>query len=95
MPRMRRAAIERRQRTQLALGVWQWLQGAAYESLSQGTKWDLLILTTHERDACAFWRRICEAVESGEIEVSLDKVHRAGDEPLLADQAIARRAECG
>jgi hypothetical protein len=89
MPRMRRSAIERRQRPQLALEVWQWLaEGKPYESLQTGTKWDLLVLPSHDRD----WRdRICEAVEAGEIEISADKIHRMGDEPLLP--AIVNRGQ--
>jgi hypothetical protein len=84
MPRMRRAAIKRRQKPQLALGVWEWLQGKPYETLSQGTKWDLLILTTRERDACKFWRRVREAVLSDELEVSPDVLHRAGEAAVIA-----------
>jgi hypothetical protein len=89
MPRLRRSARERRQRPQLALEVWQWLaDGKPYESLQTGTKWDLLVLPSHDHH----WRdRVREAVENGEIEVSADKIHRMGDEPLLP--AIVNRGQ--
>jgi hypothetical protein len=84
MPRMRRTAIEKRQKPQLALGVWEHLNGKPYEELSVGTKWDLLVLPTCEPNESAFWKRIREAVENGELEVAVDKVHRIGDPPLVA-----------
>jgi hypothetical protein len=88
MPRLRRSARERRQQPQLAAEVWEWLQGKLYERLQTGTKWDLLVLPSHDHD----WRdRICEAVEAGEIEISADKIHRMGDEPLLP--AIVNRGQ--
>ena len=88
MPRLRRAARQRRQRPQLAAEVWEWLQGKPYESLQTGTKWDLLVLPSCDRD----WReRVREAVEAGEIEISADKIHRMGDEPLLP--AIVNRGQ--
>jgi hypothetical protein len=89
MPRMRRAALARRERPQLAAEVWEWLQGKPYESLQTGTKWDLLVLPSHDRDWCD---RVRQAVENGEIELSADKIHRMGDEPLLKP-AIANRGQ--
>jgi hypothetical protein len=38
-----------------------------------------------------YWERIREAVENGEVEVSEDKIHRIGDEPLLQEKAPARQ----
>jgi hypothetical protein len=87
MPRLRRAARERRQRPQLAAGVWEWLQGKPYEQLSIGTKWDLLILPSRRE----YWKRIREAVANGEIEVSEDKIHCVGDEPPLQEKAAAKQ----
>jgi hypothetical protein len=85
MPRMRRAAIERRQRPQLALGVWQYITGEkTYEELSVGTKWDLLMLPNGPE----YWERVLQAVESGQIEVSEDKIHRIDDEPLLPERRV-------
>src|SRR5438477_13190618 len=89
MPRLRRSARERRQQPQLAAELWEWLQGKPYERLQTGTKWDLLVLPSHDHD----WRyRVREAVENGEIEVSAGKVHRMGDEPLFKT-AIANRGQ--
>jgi hypothetical protein len=83
MPRMRRAALERRQRPQLALGVWQYVSGQkTYEELPVGTKWDILVLGRGGRE---YWERLREAVENGEIEVSEDKIHCISDEPLLSE----------
>jgi len=83
MPRLRRAARERRTRPELAQGVWEWLRGCPYDDLPEGNKWDLLILETHEHDIDAFWDAIYAAVESGEIAVSPTKQHCFGDRPLL------------
>ena len=62
MPRLRRAARERRTRPELAQGVWEWLRGRPYDDLAEGNKWDLLILETHEHDIDAFWDAIYAAV---------------------------------
>ena len=80
MPRMRRAALARRERPQMAAEVWAWLQGKPYESLQTGTKWDLLVLPSHDRN----WReRIREAVAAGQIAIDVDKIHRMSDPPLI------------
>jgi hypothetical protein len=79
MPRLRRAARERRQRPQLALGVWQVISGQkTYEELTERDKWNYLIL----RGDAAYWARIREAVADGSIEISAEKDHYANDPPL-------------
>jgi hypothetical protein len=68
--------------------VWQYITGEKnYDELAVGTKWDLLVLPGGRE----YWERIREAVENGEVEVSEDKIHRIGDEPLLQEKAAARQ----
>jgi hypothetical protein len=82
MPRLRRAARERRQRPQLALGVWQYISGQkTYDKLSVATKWDLLVLPGGRE----YLERLREAVENDELEISEEKIHCMSDAPLLED----------
>jgi hypothetical protein len=67
------------------------VNGKPYDSLSIGTKWDLLVLPSGRE----YWNRIREAVANGEIEVSEDKIHCMGDEPLLPEQRPLRRVPSG
>jgi hypothetical protein len=67
----------------LARGVWEWLQGRAYDDLPDGNKWDIFILEMNEHDLTAFWDRVYAAVEAGELEISETKQHYMGDPPLL------------
>jgi hypothetical protein len=95
MPRLRRQARQRRARPQLAAGVWEYLQGKkTYEKLDEGTKWDLLLLEGNVVNQWIppdgppnrverFWDRIVAAVEAGDIEVSPEKKHCVGDQPLI------------
>jgi hypothetical protein len=87
MPRLRRRAIDRRQRPQLSLGAWEYLtRRKDYDDLSISQRWDLLLLPVHN----PVWRdRILAAVEAGDIEVSADKIHLIGDAAVL-DDAITR-----
>jgi hypothetical protein len=84
MPRLRRQARQKRQRQQLAIGVWRWLRdGTAWESLDDGTKWDTFFLAGGLVDDQKFWEPIIAAVEAGELEISETKQHCQGDPPLL------------
>ena len=85
MPRLRRAAMKRRERPQLNAAVWEWLKSgmADTETLSDATRWDIFFLDADEKDADSFWTRIHQAVLDGEIEVSETKMHCQGDPPLL------------
>jgi hypothetical protein len=84
MPRLRRQARRRRERPQLAIGVWKWLRDSTvWDSLDDGTKWDTFFLAGGSIDDPKFWKPITRAVEAGEIEVSETKKHCDGDPPLL------------
>ena len=74
MPRLRRQARQKRIRPQLA----------------DGTKWDLLILTTRVKDEKGFWRCIVAAVKAGEIEISAEKDHYFADPPLIPMTDLVR-----
>jgi hypothetical protein len=82
MPRLRRKALERRQRPQLNEEIWQLETGRkSYDQLSQLAKWSHLVLPCDRK----YWDGVLEKVEAGEIEVVVDVVHRIGDAPLLPD----------
>jgi len=90
MPRLRRGTRERRQRPEVSQGVWEWLSGQkTYEQLATDTKWEILILETHElRDIAGFWRRLRQAVEDGQIEVNAEREHYLVDAPLLEPREV-------
>ena len=83
MPRLRRQARQRRTRPELARGVWEWLQGRAYDDLPEGNKWDLFLLEMNQDDPERFWDRAYAAVEAGELAISDTKEHCFGDESLF------------
>ena len=85
MPRLRRAALHRRQRPQLNEQIWLWLQGKkSYDELPEANKWDYFVVTRgHFRNESEYWVRVHQAVLNGEIEVSPDKVHYMDDAPLV------------
>jgi len=89
MPRLRRAALHRRERPQLNEEVWRWLLGhKSNGELGEDTKWDIFMLENYplQRDLDAFWNRVRQAVHAGEIEVSPEKVHRMGDPQLVTSE---------
>jgi hypothetical protein len=88
MPRLRRQGRRRRERPQLAIGVWRWLQsgGENWETLDEGTKWDTWMLTDGRIFDPEFWERVIAAVEAGEIEISTTKEHCQWDPPLFPPQ---------
>ena len=88
MPRLRRAALHRRQRPQLNEQIWLWLQGKkSYDELPEANKWDYFVVTRgHFRNESEYWDRVHQAVLNGEIEVSPDKVHYATDAPLVTNE---------
>lgn len=95
MPRLRRAARQRRQKPQLAAEIWEWLCGRkSYDELAVATKFELLILEGPAVNQWnppdgppdrveQFWERVRQAVEEGKIEVSATKEHFAWDQPLI------------
>lgn len=91
MPRLRRQARAKRERPQLAAGVWEWLEGKkTYEELPEENKFDLLILTTGVNNEEEFWARITAAVKAAEIEISTDKAHYSADPPLIPMTDLVR-----
>jgi hypothetical protein len=88
MPRLRRAARERRQLPQLSEEVWLWLSGVlSYEAMSESGKLSRLILETPVRghELRDFWNKVRERVETGAIRVDPDAIHRLGDPSLLGE----------
>jgi hypothetical protein len=87
MPRLRRAARQRRERPQIAAGLWEWVRGAkGYNELPEENKWDWLILSAPLRgssDTAEFWKRVRRGVANGTIQVSPDKQHYMSDAPLV------------
>src|ERR1035438_170565 len=102
MPRLRRQARQKRARAQLAVGIWEWLQGKkTYEELDEETKWNKFVLegpVIHhwippdgppdrvER----FWDKVVAAVEAGEIEVSAEMQHYCFESPLIPMTDLVR-----
>ena len=94
MPRLRRQARQKRARPQLAIGVWEWLEGKkTREELPQSTHWDIFVLQKEpgkwryteppDNRVERFWDRIVGAVKAGDLEVSETKVHEFADPPLF------------